>query len=179
MKRGPFAMWPAFPTSDYYGPLRLPLGRPAPSQGSPVIGGHRFPSPRRRRGQDGSPEFPGRPSARSTPNYAGGSFSARFWIPGAFHGLRRECTGSAPSTPARRRAHLTTLAQASLALQTARSHPSCFAPGLSTTHEDIATRDPDVSPDRTHTGRPSRTYRSYAMAAPSFTAPEQSRRTHP
>ena len=128
---------------------------PCPFPGSPVIGGHRFPSPRRRRGQDGSPEFPGRPSARSTPNYAGGSLSARFWIPGAFHGLRRECTGSAPSTPARRRAHLTTLAQASLALQTARSHPSCFAPGLSTTHEDIATRDPDVSPDRTHTGRPS------------------------
>jgi len=63
-------------------------------------------------------------------------------------------------SPPTGRAHLTTLAQASLALQTARSHPSCFAPGLSTTHEDIATRDPDVSPDRTHTGRPSRTYLS-------------------
>jgi len=51
-------------------------------------------------------------------------------------------------------ARLTTLTQASLALQTARSHPPCSAPGLSTTHEDITTRDPDVSPDRTHTGRP-------------------------
>ena len=29
-----------------------------------------------------------------------------------------------------------------------------FAPGLSTTHGGIATRDPDVSPDRTHTGKP-------------------------
>src|SRR5919109_464107 len=28
MKCGPFAMRPAFPTSDYYDPLRLPLGRP-------------------------------------------------------------------------------------------------------------------------------------------------------
>ncbi len=68
MKYGPFPMWPAFPTSEYYGPLRLPLDRPNHFPGSPVIGGHRFPSPRRRRGQDGSPEFPGRPSARSTPN---------------------------------------------------------------------------------------------------------------
>ena len=53
---------------QYYDPLRLPLGRPDHFPGSPVIGGHRFPSPRRRRGQDGSPEFPRRPSARSTPN---------------------------------------------------------------------------------------------------------------
>ena len=32
--------------------------------------------------------------------------------------------------------------------------PPRFAPGLSTTHGDIATRDPGISPDRTHTGRP-------------------------
>lgn len=49
---------------------------------------------------------------------------------------------------------LTTLAQASLTLQTARSHPLRFAPSLSTTHGSIATRDPDISPGRTHTGRP-------------------------
>jgi hypothetical protein len=50
--------------------------RPAPTAarqlhhfpGSPVIGKHRFPPPRRRRGRDGSPQFPGRLSVRSTPN---------------------------------------------------------------------------------------------------------------
>ncbi len=49
---------------------------------------------------------------------------------------------------------LTTLARASLTLQTARSLTPRFAPGLSTTHGGITTGDPDVSPDRTHTGRP-------------------------
>ena len=44
MKRGPFAMWPAFPTSDYYDPLRLPLGRPHHFPGSPVIGGASLPA---------------------------------------------------------------------------------------------------------------------------------------
>ena len=33
--------------------------------------------------------------------------------------------------------------------------PPRFAPDLSITHGGIATRDPGVSPDRTHTGRPS------------------------
>ena len=47
---------------------------------------------------------------------------------------------------------LTTLTQVSLTLQTGQSHPLRFAPGLSTTHGSIATRDPDVSPDRTRTG---------------------------
>ena len=69
MKYGPFApgglCCPA--AQHYYGPLRLPLDRPNHFPGSPVIGRHRFPSPRRRRSRDGSPEFPGRPSARSTP----------------------------------------------------------------------------------------------------------------
>ena len=50
---------------------------------------------------------------------------------------------------------MTALTQASLTLQTARSHPPRFAPDLSITHGGIATRDPGVSPDRTHTGRPS------------------------
>jgi hypothetical protein len=60
---------------------RSALLRPAPTAarplhpfpGSPVIGEHRFPPPRRRRGRDGSPQFPGRPSARSTPNTPEGS----------------------------------------------------------------------------------------------------------
>jgi hypothetical protein len=49
---------------------------------------------------------------------------------------------------------MTTLTQASLTLQTARSLTPRSAPGLSTTHGGIATRDPGISPDRTHTGRP-------------------------
>ena len=44
MKRGPFPMWPAFPTSEYYDPLRLPLGRPHHFPGSPVIGGASLPA---------------------------------------------------------------------------------------------------------------------------------------
>jgi hypothetical protein len=37
-------MWPAFPTSDYYDPLRLPLDRPPHFPGSPVIGGASLPA---------------------------------------------------------------------------------------------------------------------------------------
>ena len=33
MKYGPFPLWPAFPTSEYYDPLRLPLDRPMPLPG--------------------------------------------------------------------------------------------------------------------------------------------------
>ena len=33
MKYGPFPMWPAFPTSEYYDPLRLPLDHPMPLPG--------------------------------------------------------------------------------------------------------------------------------------------------
>jgi len=111
MKYGPSPMRPAFPTSEYYDPLRLPLDHPCHFPGSPVIGRASLPSPRRRRGQDGSPEFPGRPFARSTPLYAGGFLSARSWNKSAFRGLRPARTGSAPSCPARRRASLTTLHQ--------------------------------------------------------------------
>jgi len=65
-------------------------------------------------------------------------------------------TGSASPCPTpihRRRVTLTTLTQASLALQTGRSLTPRSAPGLSTTHGGIATGDLGVSPDRTHTGR--------------------------
>ena len=33
MKYGPFPMWPAFPTPEYYDPLRLPLDHPMPLPG--------------------------------------------------------------------------------------------------------------------------------------------------
>ena len=98
MKYGPYAMWPALPTPDYYDPLRLPLDYPMPL---PAATGYRpgiaSRHPADRRGRDGSPGFPGRPSARSTPTYAGGFLSARSWNKSAFRGLRRGLTGSAPS----------------------------------------------------------------------------------
>ena len=42
MKRGPFPTWPAFPTSEYYDPLRLPLDHPSPFPGleCPRFRGH-------------------------------------------------------------------------------------------------------------------------------------------
>ena len=49
---------------------------------------------------------------------------------------------------------MTTLAQASLTLQTGAVAPAPLRTGLSTTHGGIATGDPGISPDRTHTGRP-------------------------
>jgi hypothetical protein len=95
--------------------------------GSPVIGAHRFPPPQRR-GRGGSPQFPGRPSARSTPNTPGGSSAP---APGS----QAPSVAFAVHTPARHPlfppngGSLTTLAQASLALQTGRllgpaSHPA-------------------------------------------------------
>jgi hypothetical protein len=137
----------------YYDPLRLPLDRPTHFPGSPVIGRHRFPPPAAAGPRRLSP-VPRTTVRAFNAQYAGGFFSARSRIPGAFHGLRRRVIGSAPSWPTRRQVCLTTLAQASLTLQTARSHPPRFAPGLSTTHGGITTRDPGISPDRTHTGRP-------------------------
>jgi len=179
MKYGPFAMWPAFPTSDYYGPLRLPLGRPLLFPGSPVIGGHRFPSPRRQRGQDGSPEFPGRPSARSTPNYAGGSLSARFWIPGAFHGLRRECTGSAPSIPRPQASTFddacsgfTRVADRTVASVLLRTRPLDHARG----HRYQGPRRLP-RPDSHRQAIPNLSLLRHRGSFPA--APEQSRRTHP
>jgi hypothetical protein len=155
MKCGPFPMWSAFPTSEYYDPLRLPLDRPHHFPGSPVIGGASLPATPQATGPRRLSRVPRTTIRTFNAQYAGGFLSARSWTKSAFHGLRRYTTGSAPSFSVRRRLWLTTLTQASLALQTARSIPPRFAPGLSTTHGGFTTRDPGVSPDRTHTGRPS------------------------
>ena len=74
MKQGPFAPAGLCCPGDrhYYDPLRLPLGRPP----FPGIAGYRqgIASRRpRRRGRGGSPQFPGGPSARSTPTTPEGS----------------------------------------------------------------------------------------------------------
>ena len=121
MKRGPFPMRPAFPTSETYDPLRPPLDHHEPLPGRAGIASRQS---RRRRGRDGSPEFLGRPSARSTPTHAGGFLSARSRTTNAFHRLRRDRTGSAPPNPAPRRGRLTTLTQASHMLQTRAVDPA-------------------------------------------------------
>jgi hypothetical protein len=155
MKRGSFPMRPAFPTSEYCDPLRLPLDRHLHFPGSPVIGGASLPATPQMAGPRRLSRVPRTTFHTFNAQYAGGFFSARSWTKSAFRGLRRARTGSAPSIPTPQgRGSLTTLTRASLALQTARLIPPRFAPGLSTTHGGITTRDPGVSPDRTHTGRP-------------------------
>ena len=163
MKRGPFPMWPAFPTPECYDPLRLPLDHPSHFPGSPVIGQAFASLARRRSGPRRLSRVPTTTIRAFNAHYAGWLLSAHSSNQNAFHGLRRHETREAPSWPTSRQIRITTLTQASLTLQTARSHPLRFAPDLSITHGGIATRDPGVSPDRTHTGRPSRTYRSYVM----------------
>jgi hypothetical protein len=101
MKRGPFAPDGLCCPADhhYYDPLRLPLDRPTHFPGSPVIGRHRFPPPRRATGPRRLSPVPRTTIRTFNAQYAGGFFSARSWIPGAFHGLRRRLNGSAPSWP--------------------------------------------------------------------------------
>jgi hypothetical protein len=84
---------------------RSALLRPAPTAyrppthfpGSPVIGRHRFPPPRRRRAEEALPSSQDdhprvqRPIRRRV--------LQRSWIPGAFHGPCRRLNGSAPSWP--------------------------------------------------------------------------------
>ena len=103
MKRGPFAMWPAFPTSDYYDPLRLPLGRPHHFPGSPVIGGASLPATPQATGPRRLSRVPKATVRTFNAQYAGGFLSARSWTKDAFRGLRRGRTGSAPPYPASRR----------------------------------------------------------------------------
>jgi hypothetical protein len=157
MKYGPFAPDGLCCPADrhYYDPLRLPLSRPLHFPGAPVIGGASLPAAPQTAGPRRLSRVPTMTIRTFNAHYAGGFLSARSWNQSAFHGLRRIANGSAPSCPARRPDCMTTLTQASLTLQTARSLPPRFAPGLSTTHGGITTGDPGVSPDRTHTGRPS------------------------
>src|ERR1019366_3262290 len=135
MKCGPFAPGGLCCPADqhYYDPLLLPLGRPNHFPGSPVISGHCFPVTPPATGPRRLSRVPHTTIRTFNAQYAGGFLSARSWNQNAFRGLRRYVTGSAPSCPARRRVYLTTLAQASLTLQTARSlrpasHPASRPP---------------------------------------------------
>ena len=164
MKRGPFApagfCCPAH--RHYYDPLRLPLS----SSPFPGITGYRRASlpnapqalgPRR---LSPVPEMTIRPFHA---HYAGGFLGARSRIPGTFRGLRRRGTGSAPPLPPPAGGPIDDACSGFTRVADRTVARPRFAPGLSTTHGGSATKDPGISPDRTHTGRPSRTSRSYAM----------------
>jgi hypothetical protein len=97
MKYGPFPMWPAFPTSEYYDPLRLPLDHPSHFPGSPVIGQASLPSTPQAKGSRRLSRVPTTTVRTFNAQYAGGFLSARSWTKSAFRGLRRGLTGSAPS----------------------------------------------------------------------------------
>ena len=133
MKRGPFAPGGLCCPADrhYYGPLRLPLGRPLPFPGSPVMGGHRFPS---------HPQAAGPRRLSPVPETTVRTFNAHIRrrvlrrplldqrrLPWPSPWWDRLGTLSSPL----KAGCLTTLAQASLSLQTARSLLPRFAPGLS------------------------------------------------
>jgi hypothetical protein len=92
-------MWPAFPTSEYYDPLRLPLDRPHHFPGSPVIGGASLPATPQATGPRRLSRVPRTTIRTFNAQYAGGFLSARSWTQSAFRGLRRGRTGSAPSLP--------------------------------------------------------------------------------
>ena len=156
MKYGPFPTWPAFPAPEYYDPLRLPLDHPSHFPGSPVIGQASLPPTPQTDGAETA--LPGshddhshvqRPLRRRAPQRPLLKQRRLPW-PSPCH----QRLGSLLAHP-QRTGCITTLTQASLTLQTARSHPPRFAPDLSITHGGIATRDPGVSPDQTRTGRPS------------------------
>src|SRR5207248_8000052 len=156
MKRGPFAPGALCCSADqhYYDPLRLPLGRPNHFPGSPVIGGHRFPFTPQATGPRRLSRVPRTTIRTFNAQYAGGFLSARSWNQSAFRGLRRYVSGSAPPPP-RPQAGLSDDACSGFTHVADRTvAPPRFAPGLSTTRGGLATRDPGISPDRTHTGRP-------------------------
>ena len=79
MKRGPFPMRPAFPTSEYYDPLRLPLDRPRHFPGSPVIGGASLPATPQATGPRRLSRVPRTTIRTFNAQYAGGFLSARSW----------------------------------------------------------------------------------------------------
>ncbi len=156
MKYGRFAPGGLCCPTDrhYYRPLRLPLDRPP----LPGIAGYRqtsLPAARSDGAEEALPSSQNdhphvqRPIRRRVPQRPLPDLRRLPWPSPS-----RDRLGTLLCPP-NGRVPLTTLAQASLTLQTARSHPPRFAPGLSTTHGGITTGDPGVSPDRTRTGRPS------------------------
>jgi hypothetical protein len=85
-------MWPAFPTSEYYDPLRLPLDHPGHFPGSPVIGRASLPATPQAAGPRRLSRVPRTTIRTFNAQYAGGIIGARSWTKSAFHGLRRHLT---------------------------------------------------------------------------------------
>jgi hypothetical protein len=180
MKRGPFAPGGLCCPADqhYYDPLRLPLGRPNHFPGSPVIGGHRFPFTPQAAGPRRLSRVPSATIRTFNAQYAGGFLSARSWNQSAFRGLRRYVSGSAPSPPAHRQVYLTTLAQASLTLQTARSlRPASHPASRPRTGASLPGTQASPRTGLTPAGRTELVAPLRHVDHPFFTAPEQSRRT--
>jgi hypothetical protein len=97
MKYGPFPTRPAFPTPEYYDPLRPPLDHPSHFPGPPVIGRASLPTTPQATGPRRLSRVPTTTIRTFNAHYAGGFLSARSWNKNAFHGLRRHETGPAPS----------------------------------------------------------------------------------
>jgi hypothetical protein len=92
MKRGPFPrrrLCCPQRLKQYYGPLRLPLGRPHHFPGSPVIGEASLPAAPQATEPRRLSRVPKTTFRTFNAQYAGEFFSARSWTQNAFHGLRR------------------------------------------------------------------------------------------
>ena len=161
MKRGPFPLWPAFPDPRVLRPAPTAARPPTPLPG--FAGYRRGIASRAPQATGPRPALPGskddhphvqRPLRRRVPQRPLLDQERFPWpspctnrlgspsCPPLGGSLDDACSG------------FTHVADRTVA-------PTRFAPGLSTTHGGIATGDPGVSPDRTHTGRPPRTCRSY------------------
>ena len=180
MKCGPFAPGGLCCPADqhYYDPLRLPLGRPIPLPGFAGYRRASLPVTPQATGPRRLSRVPRTTIRTFNAQYAGGFLSARSWNQSAFRGLRRYVTGSAPSPPARRRVYLTTLAQASLTLQTARSlRPASHPASRPRTGASLPGTQASPRTGLTPAGRPELVAPLRHVDHPFFTAPEQSRRT--
>jgi hypothetical protein len=155
MLRATYCPVAGFPDLGVLRPVPTAARPPHPFPVSPVIGAASLPATPKATGPRRLSQVPRTTIRTFNAQYAGGFLSARSWNQNAFHGLRRHDNGSAPSWPHPKAGEsMTTLTQASLHVADRTIASARSAPGLSTTHGGIATRDPGVSPDRTHTGRP-------------------------
>ena len=176
MKRGPFHV-AGFPDPGILRPAPTAARPPGHFPGAPVIDQASLTATRQATGPRRLSRVPRTTIRTFNAQYAGGFLSARSWTEKAFHGLRRGLTGSAPSLPTRRRVRLTTLAQASLALQTIRSIPPASHPASrprTEAHYQGPTHLP--GPDSHRQAIPNLTLLRHVVLL-YLSAPEQSRRT--
>ncbi len=185
MKYGPFAPGGLCCPADqhYYDPLRLPLDRPHPFPGSPVIGGASLPATPQATGPRRLSRVPRTTIRTFNAQYAGGFLNARFWIPGVFRGLRREWSGSAPSLSRPQAgpfddaySGFTRVADRTVAHALLRTRPLDHARGH---HYQGPRRLPGPDSHRQAALNLSLLYVIPTFPPTFLMAPEQSRRTHP